>query len=235
MNREEQHDCSNCIVSTNSIFCVLNSDETLAVSESKRRIVFRKGESIYTENTFPRYLYCISKGKVKITQKGVEGNEQIMHIASDGDLIGYRPILCGEKHTRTAVAIEESCICLIPAEIFLTCVRNNPKFALRTYRLFSKELQEAEKKIIDIMHRPVRERIAHSLLVFSETYGFEIDGSTLRIIIRREDLASIAGTTRETATRILFEMQSKKIIELSGKKIKITNLAELIKSAKLNQ
>ncbi|MBS1550700.1 MAG: Crp/Fnr family transcriptional regulator [Bacteroidetes bacterium] len=234
MNREEQYDCSNCIVSMKSIFCELNSEEALAVSESKRRIVFRKGETIYTENTFPRYLYCISKGKVKITQKGVDGIEQIIQIANNGDLIGYRAILSGEKYTRTAVTIEESFVCLIPAEIFLTCVRNNPKFALRTYRLFSKELQEAEKKIFDITHRTVTERIAHSLLLFSETYGFENDGSTLKLIIKREDLASIAGTTRETATRILFEMQSKKIIGLSGKKIKIINLAELVKSAKLN-
>ena len=157
-----------------------------------------------------------------------------MHIASEGELIGYRAILCGDKYTRTAVAMEDSSVCLIPVDIFLSCVKENQKVAFKVFQLFSKELQDAEKKVIDITQRPVRERIAQCLLLLMESYGVESDGCTLKIIIRRDELASITGTTRETATRILFEFKSKKIVELSGKKIKIVNHEELFKSAKIN-
>jgi len=165
---------------------------------------------------------------------GTDGYEQIMHLAGDGELIGYRAILCGDKYKRTAVAMEDSSVCLIPVDIFLSCVKENQKVAFKVFQLFSKELQDAEKKVIDIAQRPVIERISQSLLLLKESFGVESDGITLKIIIRRDELASIAGTTRETATRILCELNTKQIIRLSGKKIQIINSEELCKSAKID-
>ncbi|MBL0108712.1 MAG: Crp/Fnr family transcriptional regulator [Ignavibacteria bacterium] len=234
MQSEELNDCSRCNVSLKSIFCELDKNALQTIYESKKNHTFKKGEVIYIENSYPRYLFCINSGKVKITQTGIEGNEHIMHIASEGELIGYRAILCGDKYTRTAVAMEDPSLCLIPVDIFLSCVKENQKVVFKVFQLFSKELQDAEKKVIDITQRPVIERISQSLLLLKESFGVESDGITLKIVIRRDELASLAGTTRETATRTLFELKSKQIIRLSGKKIQIINYEELFKSAKIN-
>ncbi len=234
MQSEELNDCSRCNVSLKSIFCELDKKAIQTIYESKKNLTFKKGEVIYIENSYPRYLFCINSGKVKIKQMGVDGNEHIMHIAGEGELIGYREILCSDKYTRTAVAMEDSSVCLIPVDTFLSCVKENQKVAFKVFQLFSKELQDAEKKVIDITQRPVRERIAQCLLLLMESYGVESDGCTLKIVIRRDELASIAGTTRETATRILFELKSKKIIGLPCKKIQIINYKELFKLAKIN-
>jgi CRP/FNR family transcriptional regulator len=51
----------------------------------------------------------------------------------------------------------------------------------------------------------------------------EADHQTIQLKITREDIANLAGTTRETATRILYEMQEEKLIALDGKKIKLLN------------
>ncbi|MBK7160863.1 MAG: Crp/Fnr family transcriptional regulator [Ignavibacteria bacterium] len=234
MQSEELNDCSRCNVSLKSIFCELDKSALQTIYESKKNHTFKKGEVIYIENSHPRYLFCINSGKVKITQMGTDGYEQIMHLAGDGELIGYRAILCGDKYKRTAVAMEDSSVCLIPVDIFLSCVKENQKVAFKVFQLFSKELQDAEKKVIDIAQRPVIERISQSLLLLKESFGVESDGITLKIIIRRDELASIAGTTRETATRILCELNTKQIIRLSGKKIQIINSEELCKSAKID-
>jgi len=234
MQSEELNDCSRCNVSLKSIFCELDKSALQTIYESKKNHTFKKGEVIYIENSHPRYLFCINSGKVKITQMGTDGYEQIMHLAGDGELIGYRAILCGDKYKRTAVAMEDSSVCLIPVDIFLSCVKENQKVAFKVFQLFTKELQDAEKKVIDIAQRPVIERISQSLLLLKESFGVESDGITLKIIIRRDELASIAGTTRETATRILCELNTKQIIRLSGKKIQIINSEELCKSAKID-
>ena len=94
--------------------------------------------------------------------------------------------------------------------------------------MLSNELREAEQKITHTAQRPVRDRIAQCLLILKKNYGVEPDGATINMIIKREDLANLAGTTRESATRLLYDLQEQKIIELVGKKIKIIDEQKLI-------
>lgn len=224
-------DCSECNIRLKSIFCDLHRDDLLKLSDSKRVITVKKGQVIYHEDTFPKYLYCLNEGKIKITQTGLDGKEQILKLVSSGDVLGYRAILCGDKYSTTATAIEDCSICILPVGLFFTLVKENNNVAFKVIQLFSKELKDAEKKIINVTHRPVSERIAQSLLLLKESYGYENDDCTIKITVKREEIASIAGTTRETATRMLLELKEKEIIELAGKRIKILKHTELLKTA----
>jgi len=226
-------ECSECNIRMKSIFCELSVNEVQTLNDAKKNIKFKKGQTIYYEDSYPRCLYCINYGMVKITQMGIDGKEQIVHLAHTGDIIGYSAILCGDKYSSTAVAMEDTSLCIIPIDLFFTYVKQNQNVAFKLIHLFSKNLKDAEKKIINIIQRPVKERIAQSLLLLKESYGYESDGRTLKISIKRDELASIAGTTRETATRILLDLKKKKIIELSGKKIIIIKHTELLKIAKV--
>ncbi len=219
--KEHYIECTNCNVRFKSIFCELNSDEAQLLDIAKKCIRHKKGESIFHEGTYPRGLYCVFNGKIKVTQIGVDGKEQIVHLAKNADVMGYRAILGGDKYSCSAVALEDSLLCFIPKDVFLSLVEKNSKVALQVIHLFSKELKDAEKKITSIAQRPVKERIAQSLLLLKECYGLEKDDCTINISITREEIANISGTTRETAIRILFELKEDKIIDLPGKKIKI--------------
>lgn len=227
----EQFNCNDCNIRLKSIFCELHKDELQKLNNSKKVITIKKGQIIYHEDTFPKYLFCLNNGKVKITQMGIDGKEQILNLLSSGDVLGYRAILCGDQYTTTATAIEDSSICILPIGTFLSLIKENQNIAYKIIQLFSKELKDAEKKIISICQRPVIERIAQCLLLLKESYGYEKDSCTINVIIKRDELASIAGTTRETATRMLLDLKEKEIIELYGKKIKILEHSKLLKTS----
>ncbi len=231
MPKKEYSDCVNCNVRFKSIFCELNTGEVQLLNSARNTIIYKKGQPIFHEGSYPRGLYCVNSGKIKITQIGIDGKEQIVHLAKDADVMGYRAILSGDKYSCSAVAMEDSSLCFIPKDIFFSLVEKNSKVALQVIHLFSKELKEAEKKITNIAQRPVKERIAQCLLLLKECYGFEKDGCTIDIIITREEIANISGTTRETAIRSLFELKEDKVIELFGKKIKILHHNALLKTA----
>lgn len=233
LQTQSLHNCINCAVREKSIFCELNATEVQALNASRGTVEYKKGDLIFSEGTTPRGLYCVSNGKIKVSQLGVDGKEQIVHLAKDGDVMGYRAILSGDTYSCTATAIEDSSLCFIPKNIFLAMVEGNSKLALQIVNLFSIELKEAEKKITRTAQRPVKERLAQCLLLLKESYGFEEDGITINVTTTREELANIAGTTRETATRLLYELNNDKIIELCGKKIKIIHLQNLTKEARL--
>lgn len=203
------------------------------LSAVTRCVVLKKGESVFLEGSYPRGLYYVDKGKIKVTQIGADGKEQIVYLAKDTDVMGYRAILSGDHYSCSAVTMEDSSLYFIPKDVFFSLIETNSKFALQVFHLFSKELKEAEKKITSIAQKPVKERIAQSLLLLTESYGFEKDGCTMAIVITREEIANISGSTRETVIRTLIEFQKNKLIALSGKKIRILHPDALRKAANI--
>jgi len=146
-------------------------------------------------------------------------------------VMGHRAILSEDKYSCSAVAMEDSHVCFIPKAPFYSMVEQNSKLALKIAHLLSDELKEAEQKITHTSQHPVKDRLAQALLYLKQNYGFESDQATLNVTIKREDLANLVGTTRETATRLLYEFQENKLIELVGKKIRFLNESKLIEMA----
>lgn len=233
MSEETHSSCHNCKQNSKSIFCALKADELEIVNQAKRCRVYQKGEVIFQEGAGPKGIYCIESGKVKVTQLGLDGKDQILHLAKDGDVMGYRATLSGDLFSCSATAIEKSNICFVPKDVFINLVGSNSKLALEIIHLFSSELKKIETNLTKITQRPVKERIAQSLLLLKNKYGLEVDGSTINITVKREEIANLAGTTRETATRVLYHFQDEKIIELIGKKIKILNLQLLVEESNI--
>ena len=172
-----------------------------------------------------------TKGAERNDEEGVDGKEQIIHLAKQGDTLGYRAILSGDKYSCSALALEDASLCFIAKDVFYSLVEKNAGVALQIINLFSKELKDAERKITSFAQNSIKERLAQSLLLLKENYGLENDGYTINASVTREEIANITGTTRETAIRNLFELNDDGIIELKGKKIKIISLHELIKTA----
>ena len=233
MSNEIHKDCNNCVQGSKSIFCALKTEELELINQSKRCQIFEKGETIFQEAAAPKGIFCIEKGKVKVSQLGFDGKDQILHLAKDGDVMGYRATLSGDIYSCSATAIEQSHICFIPKDVFISLVEKNSKLALQIIHLFSKELKKIETNLTKITQRPVKERIAQSLLLLKNKYGVEADEATINITIKREEIANMAGTTRETATRVLYHLQENNVIELLGKKIKIINFKILINEANI--
>jgi CRP/FNR family transcriptional regulator len=99
-------------------------------------------------------------------------------------------------------------------------------------KVLSDELKKAEEKITHLAQKPVRERVAETILFLKETYGLDADNH-VNVLLTREEIANLVGTATETAIRLLSEFNKDHIIELSGKKIKILDQNKLIKTANL--
>lgn len=221
-------DCHKCGARNTSVFCGLNGEELEELDAQKRCTIYKKGQIIFKENSFPHGLYCINSGKTKLYQTAEKGREQIVRLAKDGDLLGYRTLLSDDKYTSTCEAIEVSSICFIPRTLFMQLVEKNATISINIMKLLSSDLKKAEHKVTDLAQKPVRERMAEAILFIKETYGFEKDNATINVVFTREEIANIAGTATETAIRILSDFKEERLVEFVGKKIKIVNQKELI-------
>ena len=174
------------------------------------------------EGARPQGIYCLHNGKVKLYKMGVDGKEQIVRFATNGDMIGYRSILSDEPISASVTALEDTFACYIPKSSFFEVIEENSKFSLNVLKLACHELGEAGKMITSLAQKTVRERLAEIILILNATFGADEEGF-LDIKLTREEIANMVGTATESAIRLLSEMKEEGLIETSGKRIRILN------------
>lgn len=233
MQKSFEHvECRHCSNRFNSVFCKTEHDKMAEINASKICASYKKGEIIFKEGSFASGVFCINKGKIKVSMLGDEGREQIIRLAKPGDIIGYKALLSGDRYSASAVAIDDTNICFVPKDIFIQILKKDAALSFEMMKILSDELRNAEEKITHLAQKPVRERMAETILFLKETYGIDAD-ENINVLLSREEIANIVGTATETAIRLLSEFNKDKLIELSGRRIKITDLNKLVKVANL--
>jgi len=219
--------CVNCVSCKDSLFGNLEKPALEEFSKMKIFHFYKKGQIIFHEGSFPAGMYCIFSGKVKVYKMGSDCREQIVRLAGPGKILGYRALLSGDKYYASATALEDTHICFYPKVVFLDLLQKSLPFTHKTIELLSNDLRQAEKLIMNLAQKNVKARIAEALITLLECYGFDNNGEAINLTIRREDIGNMAGTTTETTIRTLSDLKKDGIIALQGKKIIISDLAQL--------
>jgi CRP/FNR family transcriptional regulator, polysaccharide utilization system transcription regulator len=225
--------CTNCIDGKNTIFSLLSEKEREILNKSHTCLNYKKSEIIYKEGDKPTGLICLIEGKVKIFKEGVGGREQIIRMAKPKEFIGYRALFAEENYISSAVAIEDCTICIIEKDALFKTIRANGDFGLKVIKVFATELGISNNRTVSLTQKHIRGRLAESLLFLKDTYGFENDGNTINISLSREDLANLSNMTTSNAIRTLSTFANEHILEIVGRKIKITDLHSLEKISTL--
>ncbi|MGD0754635.1 MAG: Crp/Fnr family transcriptional regulator [Bacteroidales bacterium] len=216
-----------CLEGSSSVFKGLNQkDKEILVNQHTLEII-KKGQFLFKEGEKPRGLICLTSGKVKVFKEGVGGRIQILRMVRQQGFIGYKTLFSDIPWSVSAVAIENSAICIFEKNIFVTILKKNPDLSVKFIKVIADELWFSNNRTVSLTQKHIRGRIAESLLVLRDTYGFEADGKTIRVLLPREDLANLSNMTTSNAIRTLSNMASEGIIEISGKRISILDSKQL--------
>ncbi len=227
MMRDYKQKICVCFDKIKPLFPVLTQEELNFLSQHNACLQVKKNEIIYKEGERPTGLICLSEGKVKVYKEGFGGREQIVRLAKPVGFIGYRALFADENYLASAMAIENSVICVIEKDAFFEVMRKNPNLSLQIIKSLATELGFSNSRCVTLTQKHVRGRLAESLLVLLDTYGFEEDGKTISAYLSREDLASLSNMTNSNAIRTLRQFEQEQVISIEGRKIKILNLAKL--------
>lgn len=186
---------------------------------------FKSGKLIYREGHAPKGVYVVKKGKVKIYQTGQDGQRQIMHIYTAGELFGYRPIICNETHPVTAVALEECSCDFIPRAHFSACLHASSALSHLLLVSLSREFSVWVNNISVFARYPVKSRVALALLILQEK--FRTKEKMNEVTLTRSEFANYIGTVKEMVVRVVQELKKNRIVETHGSKIRILKPEEL--------
>lgn len=222
--------CEQCIVREFSALKALNKDELLRMADCKTSYTIKKGEPIFSEGDMLNGIYCIKDGVCKMTKLSANGNEQIVKLIKKGELLGQRSLISDEPVNLGAVALEDMQVCFVPKADIMGFFNNNNQFSLGVVRALCGDLKEANDHLVDMAQKPVKQRLAETLLQLHTDFGIEPDKS-LKIKLSREELAGMVGTATESCIRQLADLNKQGLIVLSGKKIIIPDYNKLARFA----
>lgn len=215
------------------IWSVLDNDEKRLVVDNLVVNNFKKNQLIYVEGDEPECLWCLFKGKVKKIKEGVGGRVQIIRLIRPVQYFGYRAHFAGENYVSSAMAIEPATLGSLPLKLVDQLIDRNIKVARFFINDLSRNLGGSDTRLVTLTQKHIRGRLAEALIVLREHYGYEEDGSTLKIYMAREDLASLSNMTTSNAIRTLTTFVNEKIIIVDGRRIKIVNEPMLRRISKL--
>jgi CRP/FNR family transcriptional regulator len=226
LDKSHKHvSCTTCAARKDTIFGSYCDCDAATVDSLKSSAYYKKNQPVFLEGSFPRGVYCLNQGKVKVFARGDEGKEQIIHIAKEGEIIGFRSMFSEEPYKVSASTLEECNICFINKVDFLNMIDTNPTLRNGIMKELSKELGDRAMFITNMAQKSVRERLAFSLIILADIYGDE------QINLTREDMANFIGTATETLIRLLKDFKEEGILEIHTRKLEIINKDKLLQIA----
>lgn len=208
----------------------MSEEQFSKFNSSTERLKFQKGEILFEEQEAPKHVFYLHSGTAKLSKIGAYGKEQILRFIKDGDLVGYRSLLCGENFQAKAEAMTDIVATRIPADQFMSLLENDVRFSFAMLQKFAFELGESSNTITFLAQKTVRERLAEVLILLEQKLGTDPEGF-INISLTREEIANLIGTATESAIRLISEFKHDKLIETEGRNIKILNHEKLRKVA----
>lgn len=197
-----------------------------ALESNRKTLFFKKGASLFQEGEPSRGIFFLYKGIVKVHRNLGSSKPWILHFAKEGDMVGYRGLGAGRIYPVSATALTQAQVCYFESPFFETTLRVNNELTYSLMEFYASQLQAAEKRMASLVYKDVKGRVAETLLMLQNDFGGKNNG-VINITLTKQDLASYAGTTYETFSRMLGEMAKEKIVRISGKSIEILKKSRL--------
>ncbi len=194
---------------------------------------YRKGTYLFHQgDDAPEVLFLVS-GKVEISSDSAAGDRQLHTTLEGPQFFGELGVLGEMGRTASALALEGSEVWVVPGEVFLTFLSEEPSAARSLLRVLARQVQSHEAFVEDLLYLDLKGRVAKRLLqlVSPSLDDLPPDGVVVPSIVTHADLASLCGGSRENVTRILSDLQRRGIIEREGRRFVLKRIDGLAKLA----
>ena len=204
------------------IFSELENDALEKIEKIGSRKTYTKNDVILMEEDAGTALFVIVKGKVKVSRTSNDGREVILTILGDSDFFGEMAILDGLTRSATVTAIDESELFLIQRNDFLNLLYEHPEVSVALLQELTRRLRNADMKIKALSLKDAEGKVATVILQLADDIG-KIKQGVVEIekLPLQQDLANMAGTSRETISRTLHSFAKKGYVEMEGTKLRI--------------
>jgi len=197
------------------LFSSLNDDELLQISHKVVIKEFVKNEVILHEEETNEFMYIILLGKVKVAQTTEQGKEIILAIHQSQEFFGEISLIDGKTSSAAVAAMEESLVAIISKTNFYSLLYSQRKVLENLLRILCFRLRESWKRIHILNFKDAPQRIRMLLKILAGENGEKTPaGMKINLRLTHQEIADMAGLTRETVTRVLNQWRREGLITI---------------------
>ena len=195
------------------LFQALKPAEREALRPLIRLKSYEEGEVIFREGDPGTVFHFVLGGRVKVQKAAADGRDLILEIMGPGDPVGAVAAYEERAFPATAVALEATSLFSLPRQEFFAILAANPVLARGLLVGLTRRMLELTRRLAERSAR-VEYRIARLFLTLAERLGRqEKGGVTVPVVLSRQEIADLVGTTQETAIRIMSRWGKDGIVE----------------------
>ncbi len=209
------------------IFADLDEHEMDAMAAAAPMKTYPAGALIYTPHQPLEALFILKRGRIRIFRVSPDGRALTTAIINPGTIFGEMVIVGQQMHDSFAEALDDVVVCVMTKADVQRLLLGDQRIAARISETLGRRLAELEQRLSDAVFKSVPERLAGALTVMASARHPRPLARGVQVHLTHEQLAALAGTSRETTTKILGEFADQGLIGLGRGRITILDAAAL--------
>ena len=210
----------------------VTDEEYHALNVVHRYIEAPKGDYIYFEAFNHNKLYFIKEGNIRIGYIDDNGNEIIKEIIHRGEVFGQFTLERNNLNGEFAQAYKANVsLCAFTIDDFEKLLNKKPEIALKYTRQVGHKLRNIQNRLVNLLNKDVKTRLLNFFVMLAQSTAAEIDGDQAVIsnFLTHEDIAHLIGSSRQTVTTLVNEMEQEGLLQFSRREIVIPSVKKLQK------
>ena len=213
------------------LFQLLTPEDLRQVEASSRVRSFPKKAPIYLPADTSHDVFLLASGRIKLCHITPDGKQSILAFIDPGELFGELAMLDDGQREEYAEALEKSTVVLIPRATIERLMETHAHLTLGVTKMIGLRRRRIERRLKNLLFLSNRDRLVHLILDLVEQYGRNTEeGVALTIKLSHQELANVIGSTRETVTVLLGEMQLEGLLKVGRRKMILRKLESLAAS-----
>jgi CRP/FNR family transcriptional regulator len=170
---------------------------------------FPAGTRVFHEGDSSDACYIVSEGSFRVTREHSDGRAITLATLGPGEIFGELAMLDGDRRSASAESITDGTLLALPANDVRSLLARNPEIALKLVAGLVRRLRAANARLSRQSFQTVPSRVAGILLQLSRDSQPADGEGEVEVTIRmnQTDLAQLAGTSRESVSRFLAELE----------------------------
>ncbi len=209
------------------IFADLNQEEIAAIGAAAPMRQFSPGELLYSPPQPMETLFILKQGRVRIFRVSADGRALTTAIITPGTIFGEMLLLGQQMHDNFAEALDTVTVCVMSRADVNHFLLSDARIAARISEILGNRVSQLERRLSDTVFKSVPQRLATTLCLLADEEKRRPLGRGLQVSLTHEQLGALAGTSRETTTKILNEFADQGLLRLGRGKFTILDLTGL--------
>jgi CRP-like cAMP-binding protein len=200
------------------MFSDLDAESIAALADLVHYRRHSKGDFIVMQGEHGGSMFLLVSGRVKVSLAGVQGRELVLSHLEAPAHFGEMSLVDGMPRTADVIAVTDVELFALDGGDLSAAIGLQPKLALSLIATLSRRLRTTISRLEDMAFHDATHRVMRVVLNMASA-GFESRGAPVIQGMTHYDIATLAGTSRETASRVISLLAREGAVTTKGRRI----------------